>query len=112
MCTTSVWQRKIRSSKMAYRLKSGETPQDAALELLGDRRLTNELHIVNGSHHRKMLDEPNGEKTFCRVEKKCEGAEGGGFAGDVGGADIAAAAAADVFAAEDADQEIAKWDRT
>lgn len=33
---------------MAYKLKSGQTPEDAAFLLLGDKRLTNELHIVNG----------------------------------------------------------------
>ncbi len=37
-------------------------------------------------------------------------AEGGGFAGYVGGADVAAAGAADVFAAEDAHEEIAEGD--
>jgi hypothetical protein len=33
---------------MAYHLKSGETPEDAARELLGDGRLTNEIHIISG----------------------------------------------------------------
>jgi len=33
---------------MSYRLASGETPEDAAYKLLGDRRLSNELHIVQG----------------------------------------------------------------
>ena len=33
---------------MSYRLKSGETASDVAWRLLGDRRLTNELQIVNG----------------------------------------------------------------
>jgi len=31
-----------------YKLKSGDTAERAAYELLGDKRLTNELHIVNG----------------------------------------------------------------
>jgi hypothetical protein len=33
---------------MPYHLKSGETPEKAAWELLGDKRLVNELHVVNG----------------------------------------------------------------
>jgi hypothetical protein len=33
---------------MAYKLQAGETPADVAHKLLGDARLTNELHIVNG----------------------------------------------------------------
>lgn len=33
---------------MSYKLKSGETIEDAAWELLGDRRLTNEIHLING----------------------------------------------------------------
>ena len=35
--------------RMAYKLKSGETPEDAARLLLGDSRLTNEIHIINGT---------------------------------------------------------------
>jgi hypothetical protein len=31
---------------MSYRLKSGQTLADAAYMVLGDRRLTNELHQV------------------------------------------------------------------
>jgi len=31
-----------------YTLKSGETAEKAAWELLGDKRLVNELHVVNG----------------------------------------------------------------
>jgi len=33
---------------MPYELKSGDTAERAAYELLGDKRLTNELEIVNG----------------------------------------------------------------
>ena len=33
---------------MPYHLKSGETAEKAAWELLGDKRLVNELQIVNG----------------------------------------------------------------
>ena len=33
---------------MPYKLQSGDTPERAAFELLGDKRLTNELQIVNG----------------------------------------------------------------
>jgi len=33
---------------MAYKLKGGETPEKAAFEVLGDKRLVNELNIVNG----------------------------------------------------------------
>lgn len=32
-----------------YKLKSGETPEDAAQELLGDRRLVNEIHLIDGT---------------------------------------------------------------
>lgn len=32
---------------MPYVLKSGETAEKAAWELLGDKRLVNELHVVN-----------------------------------------------------------------
>jgi hypothetical protein len=48
--------------------------------------------------------------SFERVEDKREDAEGGGFAGDVGSADVAAAGLAHVFAAKDADEEIAEGD--
>lgn len=41
---------------MAYRLKSGETPEAAAHHLLGDSRLVNEIHIEEG------LAYINGEK--------------------------------------------------
>jgi len=34
---------------MSYKLKSGETPEDAAYELLGDRRLVNEIHVIDGT---------------------------------------------------------------
>jgi hypothetical protein len=34
---------------MSYKLKSGQTPADAAFEILGDARLVNELHVVNGT---------------------------------------------------------------
>jgi hypothetical protein len=34
---------------MAFKLKSGQTAEEAAFRLLGDKRLTNELHIVNGT---------------------------------------------------------------
>src|SRR2546430_9938189 len=33
---------------MSYHLRSGETPADAAFKLLGDARLVNEIHVVNG----------------------------------------------------------------
>jgi hypothetical protein len=33
---------------VSYTLKSGEDVSDAAFEMLGDRRLVNELHVVNG----------------------------------------------------------------
>ncbi len=33
---------------MSHRLTSGQTPEDVAWLLLGDRRLTNELQIVGG----------------------------------------------------------------
>jgi hypothetical protein len=33
---------------VAYRLQSGDTPERAAFEMLGDKRLTNEINIVNG----------------------------------------------------------------
>lgn len=33
---------------MAYKLRSGETPEAAAAHLLGDSRLVNEIHIENG----------------------------------------------------------------
>jgi hypothetical protein len=31
-----------------YKLKSGDTPEDAAHEMLGDRRMTHEIQIING----------------------------------------------------------------
>lgn len=34
---------------MGYKLKSGESEGDAAFELLGDRRLTNEIHVIDGT---------------------------------------------------------------
>src|ERR1035437_513756 len=37
-----------RMARMSHQLKSGQTPEDAAYELLGDRRLTNEIHIIGG----------------------------------------------------------------
>ena len=49
-------------------------------------------------------------RSFGGVEQQRQDAERRRFAGDVGGADVAAAGAADVFAAEDADQEIAEGD--
>ena len=52
----------------------------------------------------------DGEKSFRSVEQKGDSAERWGFAGDVGRADVAATAAADVFTAEDAHQEIAEGD--
>lgn len=33
---------------MSYKLLSGDTPADAAHVLLGDRRLVNEIHIIDG----------------------------------------------------------------
>lgn len=33
---------------MSYRLKTGETPEAAAAHLLGDSRLVNEIHLVEG----------------------------------------------------------------
>ncbi len=33
---------------MSYRLKSGQTIGDAAWLIVGDRRLTNELHQIGG----------------------------------------------------------------
>lgn len=33
---------------MSYKLRSGDKPEDAAYEMLGDKRLVNELHIING----------------------------------------------------------------
>lgn len=33
---------------MSYKLNSGETLEDAAHAILGDRRLTNELHLIDG----------------------------------------------------------------
>ncbi len=52
----------------------------------------------------------DGGGSFEGIEQQCEDAECGGFAGHIGGADVAAAGAADVFAAEDADEEIAEGD--
>lgn len=34
---------------MPYKLKPTETEADAAWHLLGDRRLTNEIRVVNGT---------------------------------------------------------------
>ena len=31
-----------------YKLKSGDSPEDAAHEMLGDSRLVNEIHIIDG----------------------------------------------------------------
>ena len=50
--------------------------------------------------------------SFERVEDKSEDAEGGRFAGDIGSADVPAAGLADVFAAKDANEEIAERDRS
>lgn len=33
---------------MAIKLQSGDTPEKAAYLLLGDKRLVNEIHVVNG----------------------------------------------------------------
>lgn len=38
---------------MGYKLKSGEDAGDAAAELLGDRRLTNEIDIIDGTAYLK-----------------------------------------------------------
>ena len=40
-----------------YKLKSGETLEDAAHEMLGDKRLVNEIHVIDGVaylHNEKM----------------------------------------------------------
>ena len=50
-------------------------------------------------------------RSFQRVQQQGEDAEQWRFAGYVGCADVAAAGAPDVFAAEDADQKIAERDR-
>lgn len=34
---------------MAYKLQSGETIEDAAQKILGDRRLVNEIHVIDGT---------------------------------------------------------------
>src|SRR6266705_2507451 len=52
--TTSAWRLKIPIAAIhlppvALKLKSGQTPQDAAWLLLGDRRLVNEIHSI-GEH--------------------------------------------------------------
>src|SRR5579862_4011166 len=56
--------------------------------------------------------ENDGGRSFKGIEEKSEDAEGRRFAGNVRSADVAAARLADVFAAEDADQEIAEGDRS
>lgn len=38
---------------MGYKLKTGEDESDAAFELLGDRRLTNEIHVIDGTAYLK-----------------------------------------------------------
>lgn len=41
-----------------YKLKPGETQADAAWHILGDRRLTNEVRILNGAAY--LLEEKPG----------------------------------------------------
>src|SRR5579859_6320336 len=70
---------------------------------LGDRNSMGKGWAQDGADH-------YGGGSFQSVEQKCQDAECGRLAGYVGGADVTAAAAADVFAAEDADEEIAEGD--
>ena len=41
---------------MSYRLRSGDTPEIAAWHLLGDKRLTHEIHVVNGVAYIKGVE--------------------------------------------------------
>src|SRR5579872_6418075 len=66
---------------------------------------------VAGVLAREGCGNKNGGGTFQGIEYERQYAERGGFAGDIGGADVAAAGAADVFPAKDADENIAEWDR-
>ena len=48
---------------------------------------------------------------FGRIEKQGQNSKPRGLSRDVCGTDVAAARAAHVFPTEDADQQIAEWDR-
>ncbi len=64
----------------------------------------------NRTAGKEAARDDDGGEALRGVEQKREHAERRRFAGDVGGADVAAAALADVLATKDADEQVAKGD--